>query len=219
MWLFFVSLPIMTLALELSIRLVAAGVIGAVIGYERELRGKVAGVRTHFLVALGACLFMIVSQHGFAGAARFDAARVAAGVVGGLGFLGGGIIMKNKHVSGLTTATGIWVTGAMGLCMGGGLYELSVLCFLLMLLCMEALHFYTFRYGLRPVDVVLTADSKEVVEETIQALGKQVNQFSWSREGDKIKAEISLLVKKQNYPNVLMKQLDSFSGIRLESID
>ena len=67
----------MTLAMELSIRLVAAGVIGAVIGYERELRGKVAGVRTHLLVALGACLFMIVSQHGFAGAARFDAARVA----------------------------------------------------------------------------------------------------------------------------------------------
>ena len=70
----------MTLALELSIRLVAAGVIGAIIGYERELRGKVAGVRTHFLVALGACLFMIVSQYGFVGADKFDAARVAAGV-------------------------------------------------------------------------------------------------------------------------------------------
>ena len=137
----------MTIALELCIRLGAAGVLGAIIGYERDLRGKVAGVRTHFLVALGACLFMIISLYGFEGAARFDAARVAAGVVGGLGFLGGGIIMKNKHVSGLTTATCIWLTGAIGLAMGGGLYELAVLCAILMFLYMEALHFYTFKYG------------------------------------------------------------------------
>ena len=209
----------MTLALELSIRLVAAGLIGAAIGYERELRGKGAGVRTHFLVALGACLFMIISQHGFAGAPRFDAARIAAGVVGGLGFLGGGIIMKNKHVSGLTTATGIWVTGAIGLSLGGGMYELAVLCFLLMLLCMEALHFYSFRLGERQVDVVLTAENKELIEEVIQALGKQVSHFSWSREGDRIKADLSLLVKKKVYPTGLLKQLDAFSGIQLESVD
>ena len=209
----------MTIALELCIRLGAAGVLGAIIGYERDLRGKVAGVRTHFLVALGACLFMIISLYGFEGAARFDAARVAAGVVGGLGFLGGGIIMKNKHVSGLTTATGIWVTGAIGLAMGGGLYELAVLCAILMFLCMEALHFYTFKYGERQVDVVLTADSQKAVEEVVQALGKQVNHCAWSRQGDRVKAELSLLVKKRNYPVGLMQQMDGFSGIQVESID
>jgi putative Mg2+ transporter-C (MgtC) family protein len=205
--------------MELSIRLVAAGVIGAVIGYERELRGKVAGVRTHLLVALGACLFMIVSQHGFAGAARFDAARVAAGVVGGLGFLGGGIIMKNKHVSGLTTATGIWVTGAIGLSMGGGMYELSVLCFVLMLLCMEAMHFYSFRFGERPVNMVLTSEKRENLEKALQSFGKHVNQFSWSKQGDRIKAEISLLVKKKDYPFALLKRLDELEGIDIESVD
>ena len=209
----------MTLALELSIRLVAAGVIGAVIGYERELRGKVAGVRTHLLVALGACLFMIVSQHGFAGAARFDAARVAAGVVGGLGFLGGGIIMKNKYVSGLTTATGIWVTGAIGLSMGGGMYELSVLCFVLMLLCMEAMHFYSFRFGERPVNMVLTSDKREDLEKALQSFGKHVNHFSWSNQGDRIKAEVSLLVKKKDYPFALIKRLDELEGIDIESVD
>ena len=209
----------MTIALELCIRLGAAGVLGAIIGYERDLRGKVAGVRTHFLVALGACLFMIISLYGFEGAARFDAARVAAGVVGGLGFLGGGIIMKNKHVSGLTTATGIWVTGAIGLAMGGGLYVLAVLCALLMFLCMEGMHFYTFKYGERQVDVVLTADSQQAVEEVVQALGKQVNHCAWSRQGDRIKAELSLLVKKRNYPVGLMKQMDGFAGIQVESID
>lgn len=209
----------MTLALELCIRLVAAGLIGAVIGYERELRGKGAGVRTHVLVALGSCLFMIISQHGFDGANRFDAARVAAGVVGGLGFLGGGIIMKNKHVSGLTTAAGIWVTGAIGLSMGSGLYELAVLCVVMMLLCMEALHFYTVRYGERQVDVVLTADNQKAIEETLTALGKQVNQFSWSKQGDHFKAELTLLVPKKDFPIGLLKRLDEFSGIQLESID
>ena len=209
----------MTIALELCIRLGAAGVLGAIIGYERDLRGKVAGVRTHFLVALGACLFMIISLYGFEGAARFDAARVAAGVVGGLGFLGGGIIMKNKHVSGLTTATGIWVTGAIGLAMGGGLYELAVLCAILMFLCMEALHFYTFKYGERQVDVVLTADSQKAVEEVVQALGKQVNHCAWSRQGDRVKAELSLLVKKRNYPIGLMRQMNGFDGVQVESID
>jgi putative Mg2+ transporter-C (MgtC) family protein len=208
----------MTLALELSIRLVAAGVIGAVIGYERELRGKGAGVRTHVLVALGSCLFMIISQHGFAGANRFDAARIAAGVVGGLGFLGGGIIMKNKHVVGLTTAAGIWVTGAIGLSMGSGLYELAILCAVMMLLCMEALHFYTLRYGERQVDVVLTADSQQAIEDTLAALGKQVNQFSWSRQGDRFKAELSLLVRKKDYPIGLLKRLDTFPSIQVESI-
>ena len=99
--------------LDLSLRVLAAAFVGAVIGYEREIRAKGAGMRTHVLVALGSALFMIVSQFGFEGAPRFDAARVAAGVVGGLGFLGGGIIMKTKnHVSGLTTAAGLWVTGS-----------------------------------------------------------------------------------------------------------
>ena len=112
--------------LDLSIRVLAAAFVGAIIGYEREIRAKGAGMRTHVLVALGSALFMIVSQFGFEGAPRFDAARVAAGVVGGLGFLGGGIIMKTKnHVSGLTTAAGLWVTGSLGLALGCGMYALS----------------------------------------------------------------------------------------------
>ena len=128
----------MTVALELTIRMLGAALLGAAIGYERELRGKGAGVRTHLLVALGSALFMIISQYGFPDAGKFDAARVAAGVVGGLGFLGGGIIMKNKHISGLTTAAGLWVTGAMGLSMGCGMYEMAVLCTILVLISMEA---------------------------------------------------------------------------------
>ena len=209
----------MTLALELCIRLLAAALIGAVIGYERELRGKSAGVRTHFLVALGACLFMIISQYGFPDAAKFDAARVAAGVVGGLGFLGGGIIMKNKYVSGLTTAAGIWITGAIGLSVGGGMYELGILCTVLVLICMEALHYLNVRQGEHQVSVCLSGRDEKQLVNAIQALGKTVSRFSLSRQGEGFKAEIQLLVKKKDYPQNILATLNALPGVEMESMD
>ncbi len=209
----------MTLALELTIRLLSAGVIGGIIGYEREFRGKGAGVRTHVLVALGSCLFMIISQYGFAGSDKFDAARIAAGVVGGLGFLGGGIIMKNKHVVGLTTAAGIWVTGAIGLALGSGLYELAILCAIMLMGCMEAMHFYSFKYGERQTGVVLTSDQPKALEDAIEQLGKRVNQCSLSRQGERYKAELSLLIKKKDYPMGILKKLREFPGVELENLD
>ena len=209
----------MTLELELIIRLLSAGVIGGIIGYEREFRGKGAGVRTHVLVALGSCLFMIISQYGFAGSDKFDAARIAAGVVGGLGFLGGGIIMKNKHVVGLTTAAGIWVTGAIGLALGSGLYELAVLCAIMLMGCMEAMHFYSFKYGERQTGVVLTSDQPKALEDAIEQLGKRVNQCSLSRQGERYKAELSLLIKKKDYPMGILKKLREFPGVELENLD
>ena len=209
----------MTLALELTIRLVSAGFIGAIIGYEREFRGKGAGVRTHVLVALGSCLFMIISMYGFADAERFDAARIAAGVVGGLGFLGGGIIMKNKHVVGLTTAAGIWVTGAIGLALGSGLYELAILCALILMGCMEAMHFYSFKYGQRQTGVVLASSNPKALENAMLSLGKLVNQCSWSRKDDIYKVEMSLLIKKRDYPLTLLKRLRELPDVELESMD
>ncbi len=209
----------MSLALELCIRLLAAALIGAVIGYERELRGKSAGVRTHFLVALGACLFMIISQYGFPDAAKFDAARVAAGVVGGLGFLGGGIIMKNKYVSGLTTAAGIWITGAIGLSVGGGMYELGILCTVLVLICMEALHYLNVRQGEHQVSVCLSGRDEKQLVNAIQALGKTVSRFSLSRQGEGFKAEIQLLVKKKDYPQNILATLNALPDVELESMD
>ena len=205
--------------LELSIRLMAAGLIGALIGYEREIRGKGAGVRTHVLVALGACLFMIISRYGFDDSVKFDAARIAAGVVGGLGFLGGGIIMKNRVVSGLTTAAGIWVTGAIGVSMGCGLYVLGALCTVLVLLCMEALHFYTFKYGEIQLNVVVSADNEQAILNAVQSLGKTVSRFSLNMQGDSCKAEFQMLVRKKDYPQNILATLKALPGIRLVSMD
>ena len=210
---------IMSLAIDFIIRMLVAALVGGAIGYERELRGKVAGIRTHVLVALGACLFMIISQYGFTGADKFDASRVAASVVGGLGFLGGGIIMKNRHVSGLTTAAGIWVTGAIGMAAGAAMYELTALGAFLLLICAEAVQHLDVKLGERQVNVALSAKERKDMENAIRALGKQVAHFSWSKESGGYKADLGLLVKKKAYPEGLLKQIGELHGIELQSLD
>ena len=209
----------MSPTLQLALRLLAAGLLGALIGYERELRSKGAGLRTHVLVSLGAALFMIISQYGFAGAARFDAARVAAGVVGGLGFLGGGIIMKNKHVSGLTTAAGLWVTGAIGLAAGSGLYAMAALCTLLVLMSLEALHFYNFKLGDKEVKAVLASEDRAALSRAIDGFGKQVTDFTLTRSDGRYKVEIQLRIKKRESIHDLLDRLEAIPDVQLESLE
>jgi putative Mg2+ transporter-C (MgtC) family protein len=110
---------------EMVGRVILATVIGYLIGLERELTGQPAGERTHALVALGAAVFALISGVAFPGG---DTARVAAGVVTGLGFLGAGMILKKEgeEIQGLTTAAGIWAVGAIGLAIGAGMYVLGI---------------------------------------------------------------------------------------------
>jgi putative Mg2+ transporter-C (MgtC) family protein len=110
---------------ELIVRLVVASVLGFMVGLERELAGQPAGERTHALVALGAATFSVLSLHGFPGG---DQARVAAGVVTGIGFLGAGMILRGSgaRVRGLTTAAGLWAVGGIGLAIGAGQYALGI---------------------------------------------------------------------------------------------
>ena len=143
--------------LEFILRIFIAAILGGAIGLEREYRDKAAGFRTHFLVALGSALFMIVSAYGFSGATdapdhRLDVSRVAAQVVSGIGFIGAGTIIFRKSeniVSGLTTAAGLWVTAAIGLACGGGMYVLSIGCTLMVLLGLEAFNYFLHRFDKR----------------------------------------------------------------------
>ena len=115
--------------LEMILRFLLAVALGAGIGYQRERAGKVAGLRTHILVSSGAALFTLVSIYGFTGGA-VDISRVAAGVVVGVGFIGAGVILRGareEEVAGLTTATTIWITAAIGLAAGTGMYLVSVI--------------------------------------------------------------------------------------------
>lgn len=116
---------------EILLRLLCAMFIGAVIGTERELTHRPAGMRTHMLVALGACVVMITSQMIFhqycAFGATPDPARLSAQVITGVGFLGAGTIMREgPSIKGLTTAASIWAVACLGIAVGGGYYVLGI---------------------------------------------------------------------------------------------
>ncbi|MCG6576867.1 MgtC/SapB family protein [Pseudomonas sp. AF32] len=115
---------------RVTVRLVMAALLGGILGFEREHKGKAAGVRTHMLVALGAALFVLVPQ--MSGSEADAMSRVIQGVVAGIGFLGAGTILKNNdgdesHVKGLTTAAGLWMTAAIGVAAGLGREATAVL--------------------------------------------------------------------------------------------
>ena len=113
-------------SLEMILRLLLAAALGAAVGYQRERAGKVAGLRDHILITVGAALFTVASIFGFSG--TVDTSRVAAGIVAGVGFIGAGVIFRGEEgVAGLTTAASIWVTAAIGLASGAGLYLVAVI--------------------------------------------------------------------------------------------
>jgi putative Mg2+ transporter-C (MgtC) family protein len=114
---------------EAILRFLLAVALGAGIGYQRERAGKAAGMRTLILVSAGAALFTVVSIYGF-GDVGVDISRVAAGVVVGVGFIGAGVILRGQReeeVAGLTTAATIWVTAAVGLAAGAGMYLVALI--------------------------------------------------------------------------------------------
>ncbi len=117
----FSDIPTVAQGVRVVVRLLLAAALGGVLGYERERRGKAAGMRTYMLVAIGSTLFVLVPQQ--AGMTIVDLSRVLQGVVVGVGFLGAGTILKaqdESHVHGLTTAAGVWLTSAIGITVGMG---------------------------------------------------------------------------------------------------
>ena len=119
-----------TQEIELAVRLIIAGALGIIVGYERERAGKPAGIRTLALVSIGAALFTIVSAWAFGSAA--DASRMAAGVVTGIGFIGGGVMLRSQNtILGVATAASIWSTAAIGVATGAGMYIIAVVATLL----------------------------------------------------------------------------------------
>jgi len=105
--------------LNMVLRILLALVLGGAVGYQRQWEGKGAGLRTHILISVGSALFTVISIYGFGE----DPARIASGIVAGIGFLGAGTIMKTEggSVKGLTTAASIWITAAIGLAAGAGM--------------------------------------------------------------------------------------------------
>jgi putative Mg2+ transporter-C (MgtC) family protein len=142
------------LQLELALRLTAGLILGAIIGFERELHRQPAGFRTHSLVALGAALFTIVSAYGFSGP-MVDPTRIAAQIVSGIGFIGAGTILQHRgNIRGLTTAASLWSVAAIGTAAGAGLLVMAVVGTILILVVLAVLDrieaFATRRLNLPP---------------------------------------------------------------------
>ncbi|MGL4760750.1 MAG: MgtC/SapB family protein [Sarcina sp.] len=133
------------LQLDFILRLILAAFLGGLIGYERNIRSKEAGIRTHMLVSLSSALIMLVSQYGFYEVIQkyieVDPSRIAAQVVSGMGFLGAGVIFKERgSIKGLSTAAGLWGVAAIGLAIGSGLYILGIAATILILIAFEVVN-------------------------------------------------------------------------------
>lgn len=208
--------------MDLALRLVMAMLLGGLIGIEREYRSKDAGFRTHFLVALGSALFCVVSQYGF-GAEMKDASRVAAQVVSGIGFLGAGTIIFQKNVvRGLTTAAGLWVTAAIGLACGTGMYMAAALTTFMVLAGLEILHAFIPKMGTTSVMLSFSSISKEGVKRLIAQIRKEGMELHTyelkerrTSQGEIFEATMEIRVKRGVHRESLIDFMDEFENVTL----
>ena len=179
-------------------RLCVAGLCGTIIGLDREYRVKDAGFRTHFLVALGSALMMVVSQYGFGellaahGDLRFDPGRIAAQVVSGIGFIGAGtIILHRQLVRGLTTAASLWATAGIGLAAGAHMYVLAGAATVLTLFGLEALTLFFGGLGRKRTLLVYSSAHRAAVEAMFDKLKtSRYTVISYEVEARKIDGEV-----------------------------
>ncbi len=216
---------------DFTLRLFVAGIMGILIGLEREYRAKEAGYRTHFLVAVGSALLMIVSQYGFEDVlerdlVRLDPSRIAAQVVSGIGFIGAGtIILQKQIVRGLTTAAGIWATSGIGLAVGAGMYGIGVAATVLVLLGLEVLSFFFKSIGLRNLMVEFSTHDKEAlkrVSATFHSKSYVVVSYemSESNEGGNKMYNVSMVIKakRMNEEGLLLMFMQDFPDITVKRV-
>ena len=216
----------MATELDITLRLAVAMLLGGVIGFEREYRAKDAGFRTHFLVALGSALFCIVSQFGF-GFELKDSSRVAAQVVSGIGFLGAGTILFQKNVvRGLTTAAGLWVTAAIGLACGTGMYLPAVVTTLMVLIGLEILSAVIPRVSTSVVILSFSATSQESVKKAVREIRRNcLDIISYelkerkTSQGVIFETNLSMKVKRDNRNEQLIEYLNEFDDVTISSIE
>ncbi len=191
--------------LEIVLRLIVAAVLGGIVGIERSIRFKDAGVRTHSMVACTAALLMIISKYGFtdlvnasgvafAGVRDADPSRIAAGIVTGISFLGAGIIYRDKQqhsLKGLTTAAGVWCVAGIGMATGAGIYFLSVFATVFIVVLQFVTHRFTIgndRYmGARMVIVIQDDPAAvKVLESLVKKWGILVDESDVERADGKL---------------------------------
>lgn len=187
------------------VRMLIAVVCGFVIGLERKSRSKEAGIRTHAIVCLAACLFMILSKYlasplfsdiagsGFTG----DATRIASQVVTGIGFLGAGIIMYRRDVMhGLTTAAGVWATAAIGMALGAGFVVTGVCATAIIVILQLIFHLPVKAFTTRHISVIrmtVWLEKDGLLNQITEVLGsKKITSYKLKKSDDKMIANVEV---------------------------
>ena len=197
-------------ALRILADIALSAVLGFCIGVERKLRFKEAGVRTHTIVCIGAALMMVISKNAFGDGA--DAARVAAQIVSGVGFLGAGMIVYQKHeVRGLTTAAGVWATAGVGMACGGRLYIVAVGATVLIIAIQCLLHinwriFQPKKYYSLKINFYKTEDSNQKIKEYFSV--NRFNHLSMRRTEGKVIISATLFTDIEYSSHQLSEILD-----------
>ncbi|MBR3108699.1 MAG: MgtC/SapB family protein [Clostridia bacterium] len=215
--------------LDFAIRIVVACICGGIIGVERSIRLKEAGVRTHLLVCCTAALFIIVSKYGFAdlttaesmdvwGVRGADPARIAAQVVSGISFLCAGVIFRQgATIKGLTTAAGMWATAGIGLALGAGMYPLGIFITIAVVMIQFVMHrlpILNDQYQNNHIEITVTDDTgfRNALFKQLDAWHAQVMETSITTNKDGT-TSYSLSVKMKNS----IKQEDIFAFLEKTS--
>ena len=223
--------------MDYIIRILVAALLGGAIGLEREYRAKDAGFRTHFLVALGSALFMVLSQYGFGEVlthyadnpnVRLDVSRVAAQIVTGIGFIGAGtIIFQKRTVHGLTTAAGVWVAAAIGMACGSRMYILACVATALVLLGLEGMNMFLPQFGESQFSVRFTAPTQQHIEQVRQQLAQLKIEIKSYRMEERMDAKghtlytvsLDLHVRRKRIRQQMLDVLSTVDGITIEVVE
>ena len=203
---------------ELVFRIILACVAGAIIGYERKKREKVAGMRTHILAAMASCVFSICSKYSYFDILAYqgmgvDASRIAANIVTGICFLGAGaVFIKSKSVIGLTTAAGIWAVSGVGMCLGNGMYIIGGASMLLMIIIQYTLHNKLNHIeGAQPQEFTFVLkDGEKHIDEFLEELKKADQAMRVSALAKEPDGKIVLKVSIHPYAADIYKDVWSF---------
>lgn len=206
------------------VRLLLASVCGFAIGIERTNRLKDAGMRTHLIVCMGASLMMLVSKYGFFDLStlteffKADISRIASSVVSGVGFLGAGIIfVRNRSITGLTTAAGIWTTAGIGMAMGAGMYGIAVAATIIVITAQSLLHNdHITGGGLMLLNLRIDGRNGSVSQtvQQVQALGAELMDLSVTQKKNEIiRVEMKVKPGKNTDSLAIMGELEKLPWV------
>lgn len=212
--------------LEMIFRLVLAAILSGLVGYEREVHGRTAGLRTHILVCVGSALIMLTSMHMFEiyrGRATLDPARIAAQVVSGIGFLGAGTILRFKaSVRGLTTAASLWTVAGIGLAVGSGLYipavvtAILVLTTLFFLTRIERLMIRKDWYKIMEIETKSGALQLENIRSILSEYEVEIKDFEVRKTTlpDDLILKLSLKLLTNEHDNEIVSKIRELNGVK-----